>query len=94
MNLRHLCILLWAYSKDETIGQNMYVQLKLLLSKFGLMHHMTVFVKDEGNNLIALLSTLCSILNCEHLRRFKVHEGMCFNHVIYEACQYATNSDL
>jgi uncharacterized membrane protein YqjE len=78
MNLRPLCILLWHIQKDETIRPNMYLQLKLLLSKFGLMHHMIIIVKNEGNNLIALLSTLCSIINGEHLKLFKVHEGNFF----------------
>jgi hypothetical protein len=57
------------------------------------MHHMIVFVKDGSNNLIAMLSTLCSIINCEPLKLFKVHEGISFNHIIYEACQYTTNSN-
>ncbi len=40
------------YKRMRQLGKiNMYVPLKLLLSKFRLMHDMIVFVKDGGNNL-------------------------------------------
>jgi hypothetical protein len=41
------------------------------------MHHMIAFVKDEGNNLISMVTTLCSIVNYRLLKLQQVYEGMC-----------------
>jgi hypothetical protein len=40
----------------------MFIQLESLISNFELMHWVIVFVKDEGNNLTTMASTLHSIL--------------------------------
>jgi hypothetical protein len=37
------------FEVDETNGKNMVVQSKSLLSKFGLMHRVIAFMKDENN---------------------------------------------
>jgi hypothetical protein len=42
------------FEMNETSGQSMVTQLESLLSKFGLMHHVIAFVKDEGNNLTTM----------------------------------------
>jgi hypothetical protein len=41
----------------ETIGSSMVLQLQGLLEKIGLIHHVIVFVKDEGN-LRSMATTL------------------------------------
>ncbi len=66
----------------ETSGQNMAIQFESLFSKFGLMHCVIAFVKDEGNNLTTMASTLCSIIGFEPLRLIKVYEGTYFKHVM------------
>jgi hypothetical protein len=38
-------------------------QLHSLLEKYDLMHHMIAFVKDEGNNLMFMATTLRSIVD-------------------------------
>ncbi len=34
-----------------------------------------------------------SIVDYEPLKLFQVYEGTCFEHVMFKACQYATNDD-
>jgi hypothetical protein len=36
---------------------------------------------------------LLSVVDCEPLKLLKVYEGICFGHVMYKACQYATNDN-
>jgi hypothetical protein len=54
---------------------------------------MIAFVKDEGTNLVTMATTLHSIIDCEPMKIFRVYEGTCFGHVMFNACQYATNDD-
>ncbi len=81
------------FEMNETNGQNMVIQLDSLLSKFGLMHNLSAYVKEKGNNLTTTTSTLCSIIDFEPLRFIKVHEGTCFKHVMFKACQYTINDN-
>jgi hypothetical protein len=52
-----------------------------------------VFVKDEGNNLGTMATTLQSIINYELLNLLWVYEGTCFGHVMFKLCQYVLNDD-
>jgi hypothetical protein len=54
---------------------------------------MITFVKDEGNNLGTMATTLRSIIDCELFKRLRVYEGTCFGHVMFKMCQYATNGN-
>ncbi len=56
----------------------MALQLQTLLEKIGLIYCVTAFVKDEGNNLATMATTLESIVDCEPLKFFWVHEGFWF----------------
>jgi hypothetical protein len=64
-----------------------------LLEKFGLIHQILVFVKDDDNNLSSMAPTLHSIIDCELLNLFHVYEGTCFGHVLFKTCQYSMNDD-
>jgi hypothetical protein len=57
----------------------MAIQLESLFSKFGLMHRVIAFVKDDGNNLTTMAFALCSIIDYQPLRLIKVYEGMRFS---------------
>jgi hypothetical protein len=46
----------------ETNGKSMAIQLESLFSKFGLMHRVIAFVKDEVNNLTKKEFALCSVI--------------------------------
>jgi len=81
------------FEVDETIGKSMVVWFKSLLSNFGLMHRVIAFVKDEGNNLNTMATTLCLIIICQPLKFNHVYEGTYFEHVMSKVCQYATNDD-
>jgi hypothetical protein len=61
----------------------MTIQLESLFSKFGSMHCVIAFMKNESKILIAMVLALHSIINCEPLKLIKVYEGMCFGHVCY-----------
>ncbi len=71
------------FEVHETRSQNMTIQLESLFSKFGLMHHVIAFMKNESKILIAMVLALHSIINCEPLKLIKVYEGMCFGHICY-----------
>ncbi len=81
------------FEVNETNEQSMVIQLESLFSKFGLMHHLTAYVNEKGNNLMTTTSTSCSIIDFEPLRFIKVHEGTCFKHVMFKACQYTINDN-
>jgi hypothetical protein len=61
-------------------------QLCSLHKKYDLMHCMITFVKDESNNFILMVTTLCSIINCHLLKLQQVYEGMCFGHIMSKTC--------
>ncbi len=71
---------------DDTIGKNMVVWFKSLLSKFGLIHHVIAFIKDEGNNLSIMATALCFIIVCQPLTFNHVYEGAYFGHVMSKTC--------
>jgi hypothetical protein len=62
----------------------MAIQLQYLLEKFGFLHWVIAFVKDESTSLIAMATTLYSIIDCELLNFFRVYEGTCFGHVVFK----------
>jgi hypothetical protein len=64
-----------------------------LFEKFGLIHQIVAFVKDEGSNLASMATTWHSIIDCELLNLPQVYEGICFGHVLSKACQYSMNDD-
>jgi len=64
-----------------------------LLEKFGLIHHVLAFVKDEGKNLGSMTVTLWFTGECKPLKISWVYEGTCFEHVMSKVCHYATNDD-
>ncbi len=63
------------------------------VGKIGLIHRVLTFVKDEGENLGSMATTLQSIINCKLINILQVYEGICFGHVMSKACKYATNDD-
>jgi hypothetical protein len=71
----------------------MAIQLQSLIEKYGLLHQVIAFVKDEGNNLTTMAIVLYSIVDYKPLNLLRVYEGTCFGHIMSKACQYATNDD-
>jgi hypothetical protein len=53
------------FEMNEIIGQSMVVQLQILLDRFGLLHWIIAFVKDEGMNLSTVAPILHSIIDYE-----------------------------
>ncbi len=77
------------FEMHDTTGVSMVGQLESSFGKYDLTHHVIAFVKDEGNNLTLMTMTLHFINQLLKLQ--KVYEGTCFNHIMSNACQYATN---
>jgi hypothetical protein len=46
------------FKVHRTTGLSMANQLRSLFEKYDLMHHMIAFVKDEGNNLMSMATTI------------------------------------
>jgi len=86
-------VIMGLFEVDETIGKSMVAWFKSSRSKFGLMHHVIRFMKDEGNNLSTMATALCFIIICQPLTFNHVYEGAYFRHVMSKACQYVTNND-
>ncbi len=57
-----------------------------LLEKFGLIHQVLAFVKDDDSNLVSMAIIVHSIIDCELLNLFQVYEGTCFGHVLSKTC--------
>jgi hypothetical protein len=62
------------------------IQLQSLLEKYGLLHQVTAFVKDESNNLNVMAIILQSIIDYEPLKLFMVYENTYFGHVMFKVC--------
>jgi hypothetical protein len=61
----------------------MVSHLHSLLEKHDLMHRMIAFMKDEGNNLMYIATTLRSIVDYHLLLLQQVDEGTCFGHIMF-----------
>jgi hypothetical protein len=56
------------------------------LEKFGLLHQVITFMKDEDTNLATIMATtLHSIINYEPLKILRVYESTCIEHVMAKA---------
>jgi len=77
------------FEVHDTTRVSMVGQLESSLGKYDLTHHVIAFAKDEGTNLTSMTITL-HFIN-QPLKLQKVYEGMCFGHIMSNACQYATN---
>ncbi len=56
----------------------------MAIHKFGLLHWVIAFIKDEGTSLIAMVATLYSIIDCELFNILRVYEDTCFGHVVFK----------
>jgi hypothetical protein len=51
------------------------------------------FVKNEGNNLGTMATTLQSIIDYKLFNLFWVYKGTYFGHAMFKSCQYVLNDD-
>jgi hypothetical protein len=51
-------VIVGLFEVHETFKQSMAIKLYTLLKKYGLLHRIIAFVKDEGNNLTPMVVTL------------------------------------
>lgn len=49
-----------------------------LFETYNLMYHMIAFMKDEGVNMMSMVTTLGSIVDCHLLKLQQVYESACF----------------
>jgi hypothetical protein len=64
-----MLLLVFFIEVHEITRFSMVGQLCILFEKYDMMHHVIVFVKDENNNLMSMVTTLCSTINY-HLLKF------------------------
>jgi hypothetical protein len=53
------------FEVNKTTRRFIDVQFQSLLEKFGLLHWVIAFVKNEGTNMTIMKTTLRSIIDCE-----------------------------
>jgi hypothetical protein len=58
-------VIVGLFEMNKTTRWFIDVQLQSLLEKFGLLHWVIVFLKDEGINMTTMKTTLHSIIDCE-----------------------------
>ncbi len=58
-----------------------------MLEKFGLLHQIITFGKNEGTNLITMATTFHFVIDYEPLKILRVYEGTCSEHVMFKAYQ-------
>ncbi len=58
-----------------------------MLARFGLLHQVITFEKDESTYLITMATTLHFVIDYEPLKIVMVYEGTCFEHVMFKAYQ-------
>jgi hypothetical protein len=64
-----------------------------LLVEYQFTNKIISYIKDEGTNLNTLVVALTSIVSCAPLQLVSPFNGTYFGHVMFKACQYATNDN-
>jgi hypothetical protein len=64
-----------------------------LLVEYQLPTKIISYIKDESTNLNAHAIALTSIVSCAPLQLASPFSETCFGHVMFKACQYATNDN-
>ncbi len=67
--------------------------MKALLEKFGLTSTVLCYVKDKGNNLETMTTTLKSTISYEALNLPIPFARACFGHAMSKVAQYVTIDD-
>jgi hypothetical protein len=57
----------------------------MLLDRYGHLHGVIAFVKDENIDLTTMATTMHSIIDCELLKICRVYEGTWFGHLMFKA---------
>ncbi len=79
------------FDVQNTIGVAMTNYVRILLDSFGLLDKVIVYVQDESSNLNMFTDALKSIVSCFPLLLHVPFVGLCFDHAMSKAIQYATN---
>jgi hypothetical protein len=69
-------------------GNAMAIQVNDVFAKHGLNTHVLAYVKDEGNNLATMTSTITFVVSCEVLGLSTPFVGSCWGHVMFKCYQY------
>jgi len=75
----------------NTFGTTLAEQMKYLLTKYQLTSKIITYVKDENTNLNTFFFVFTSVIFCAPLQLVAPFNGTHFGHVMFKACQYATN---
>ncbi len=78
------------FEANETTWQAMARNVTILLDQYDLRKIIIACVKDEGENLNVMTSTLKFMVNYEVLGMEESFQGTCFGHAFSKACPYGT----
>jgi hypothetical protein len=84
-------VIVGLFEVQNTIGVTMTNYVKILLDSFGLLDKVIVYAPYESSNLNTLTNALKSIVSCSPLLLHAPFVGLCFDHAMSKAIQYATN---
>jgi len=74
-----------------TFGATLVEQMKYLLVEYQVTSKIITYVKDENTNLNTFVFAFTSVVFCASLQLVAPFNGTRFGHVMFKACQYATN---
>jgi hypothetical protein len=81
------------FEATQITGQTLPRSLTKLLDKYGLRNKIISYVKDEGSNFNAMITSLKAIVNYEFLGLEESFQGTCIGHVFSKACQYGITKE-
>jgi len=81
----------WFFETTNTFGNAIALQFNDVLAKYELAIWIIAYVKNEGDNLNIMTTTLISIISCETLGLQTPFVGACWGHVESMQCQNASN---
>jgi hypothetical protein len=84
-------VIVGLFEVQNTIGVTMTNYMKILLDSFGLLDKVIIYASDESSNLNMLTTALKFIVSCFPLLLHAPFVGLCFDHAMSKAIQYATN---
>jgi hypothetical protein len=79
------------FEATNTFGATLVKQMKYFLAEYQLISKIIICVNDENTKLNTFAFTFASVVFCTPLQLVAPFSGTYFGHVMFKACQYATN---
>ncbi len=79
------------FEATYTFGATLAEQMEYFLVEYQLISKIITCVKDENTKLNTFVFTFANVVFCAQLQLVAPFSGTHFGHVMFKACQYATN---